>query len=76
MAQDHLEVHVDASSIFVTDPYTNSLVIYQKQLANPQLVLTYSWLSVEHGPSVVSEFPARAFQAAVTKARQLGWSIS
>jgi hypothetical protein len=68
-----LEIDVDGTSIVVTDPKTDFTVIYQKQFGNPQLVLTYSWMSENETSPTIAAFRRRAFAAAIAKARELGW---
>jgi hypothetical protein len=66
-------VEVQDTSIIVTMPGTDFSVTYQKRFGNPHLVLTRSRFVESVTSPVVSEFRARAFQAAVDKARELGW---
>ena len=73
MAMDTLNVVVDGTSITVTMPGTDFAVTYQKRFANPHLVLTRSWIAGSVDSPAISEFRARAFHAAVDKARELGW---
>ena len=73
MARDTLKVVVDGTSITVTVPGTDFAVTYQKRFANPHLVLTRSWLAASINSPAISEFRARARQAAMDKARALGW---
>ena len=73
MAMDTLNVVVDGTSITVTMPGTDFAVTYQKRFANPHLVLTRSWVAGSVDSPAISEFRARAFHAAVDKARELGW---
>ena len=70
-----LEVEVDGISVIVRDPQTDFMVIYQKRFAKPHLVLTYNWVSTNETSPTISDFRARAFQAAVAKARELGWIV-
>jgi hypothetical protein len=64
-------VEVDGTSIIVTMPGTDFSVTYQKEIDAPHLVLTHmgSATSTNH------EFRARAFHAAVEKARELSWIV-
>ena len=75
MVDEPLTVVVDGTSIIVTMLSTDYSVTYQKQFANPHLVLTHRSITAS-GPAPVSEaihqFRARAFHAAVEKAR--GWA--
>ena len=73
MAMDALKVVVDGTSITVTMPGTDFAVTYQKRFANPHLVLTRSWIAGSVNSPAISQFRARAFHAAVDKARELGW---
>jgi hypothetical protein len=58
--------------IVVTKPGTDFMLAYRKRPDSPNLVLTRSW----EKPTVTSpEFCAHAFQAAVSKARELGWIV-
>ena len=73
MARDTLNVVVDGISITVTVPGTDFAVTYQKRFANPHLVLTRSWVTASIDSPALSEFRARAREAAMDKARELGW---
>ena len=66
-----LQVSVDGTSIIVTMPGTDFSVAYQKQFDSPHLVLTHMSITA----SAIHQFRARAFHAAVEKARELGWII-
>jgi hypothetical protein len=70
-----VHVAVEAGAITVTKPGTNYSVTYSKPENSPHLVLTKSWLEPRVTTPAVSEFRARAFQAAVDKARELGWIV-
>ena len=72
---DEISVEVQGASIIVTKPGTDFALIYEKHPAAPDLVLTHSWVSPTTTSPAVSEFRARAFQAAVAKARELGWIV-
>jgi hypothetical protein len=72
---DQISVEVQGASIIVTKPGTDFTLIYEKHPAAPVLVLTHSWVSPTTTSPAVSEFRARAFQAAVAKARELGWIV-
>ena len=73
MADLRVDVHGD--SIIVTKPGTDFAVTYEKHADTPHLLLTHSWISETVTTLAVSKFRARAFQAAVTKARELGWIV-
>ena len=67
---DDLDVQVQGTSISVTG--TDFVVTYEKHPDLRILVVTQSGV----GPSTlpdVNHFHGRAFQAAVAKARELGW---
>jgi hypothetical protein len=66
-----LRVVVDGTSIIVMMPGTDFVVVYEKEIGTPHLVLTHE----ESGTSTNHEFRARAFHAAVDKARELGWIV-
>jgi hypothetical protein len=60
----------------VTKPGTDCLLAYRKRPDSPNLVLTRSWLKSTVASPEISEFRAHAFQAAIAKARELGWIAS
>jgi hypothetical protein len=64
-----LVVEVQGDSIVVTKRDTDFSVTYEKRPENPHLTLTQSWTHPHETTPAVSEFRARAFQAAVAKAR-------
>jgi hypothetical protein len=72
-ASAELHVEIEEDEIVVTKPGTRYLLAYRKLIDQPRLVLTRSWM----GPTItapgIREFRAKAFQAAVQKARELGW---
>jgi hypothetical protein len=70
-----LEVKFDGAEIIVTKPWTDFMLAYRKRPNQPNLVLTRSWVDPETTSPTVSEFRAHAFQAAVSKARKLGWIV-
>ena len=70
-----LVMRVRGTSITVTRQHNNFSVTYEKRPSNPQLELTRSWLTGYDAITAVSQFRALAFQAAVYKARQLGWIV-
>jgi hypothetical protein len=70
-----LDVKVEGNAIMVSKIGTDFSVTYEKRPDNPHLVLTRSWIDQSVTTPTVSEFRARAFQAAVAKARQLGWIL-
>jgi hypothetical protein len=75
MIGDPLSLAVKGATVTVTMPGTNYSVSYQKKPVNPHLVLTRSWTPARHIAPAIVDFRARAFQAAVLKARELGWMV-
>jgi hypothetical protein len=51
------------------------MTAYRKRPDSPNLVLTRSWETPTVTSPEISEFRAHAFQAAVAKARELGWIV-
>jgi hypothetical protein len=51
------------------------MLAYRKRPNRPNLVLTRSWVEPNVTSTAISEFRAHAFQAAVNKARELGWIV-
>ena len=51
------------------------MLAYRRRPDQPNLVLTRSWVDPRNTSPAVSEFRAHAFQAAVSKARELGWIV-
>ena len=70
-----LHVKFDGHEIIVTRPETDMMTAYRKRPDSPNLVLTRSWLEPTVSSPEISEFRAHAFQAAVAKARELGWIV-
>jgi hypothetical protein len=70
-----IEVKFDGNEIIVTKPGTDFMLAYRKRPDSPNLVLTRSWLEPTVMSPEISEFRAHAFQAAVSKARELGWIV-
>ena len=70
-----LHVKFDGHEIIVTRPGTDMMTAYRKAPDRPNLVLTRSWLEPNASSPEISEFRAHAFQAAVAKARELGWIV-
>ena len=70
-----LHVKFDGHEIIVTRPGTDMMTAYRKAPDRPNLVLTRSWLEPTVSSPEISEFRAQAFQAAVAKARELGWIV-
>ena len=72
---EKLSVEVQGKRIVVTMPGTYFAVTYEKRPDTPNLVLTYSWVDPSTTSPATSQFRARAFHAAVDKARELGWIV-
>jgi hypothetical protein len=70
-----LKVKFDGQEIIVTKPGTDFMLAYRKRSDSPNLVLTRSWEKPTVTSPEISEFRAQAFQAAVAKARELGWIV-
>ena len=70
-----IEVKFDGKEIIVTKPGTDFMLAYRKRLDSPTLMLTRSWVDPHITSPAISEFRAHAFQAAVSKARDLGWMV-
>ena len=64
---------VRGTSITVTKQYTDLSVTYEKRPSNPQLELTRGRVTALDARPAAFQFRALAFQAAVYKARELGW---
>jgi hypothetical protein len=70
-----LEVKLDGEEIIVTKPGTDFMLAYRKNPDRPNLMLWRSWVDIHITSPAISEFRAHAFQAAVSKARELGWIV-
>jgi hypothetical protein len=72
-----MDLHVEllAEEILVTRPGTDFLTAYRKRPDSPTLKLSRSWVDPRITSPEISEFRAHAFQAAVSKARELGWIV-
>jgi hypothetical protein len=71
----NFHVELDGDEIVVSKPGTDFLLAYRKRPDSPNLVLTRSWEKPTVTSPEISEFRAQAFQAAVAKARELGWIV-
>ena len=69
----YLHIKFDGHEIIVTRPGTNMMTAYRKAPDRPNLILTRSW--EKRLSPAISEFRAHAFQAAIKKARELGWIV-
>jgi hypothetical protein len=70
-----LHVKFDGKEIIVTKPGTDFMLAYRKRPDSPTLDLTRSWVDPHIMSPEITEFRAQAFQAAVSKARELGWIV-
>ena len=68
-------IKFDGLEIIVTRPGTNMMTAYRKAPDRPNLILTRSWENPTVMSPDISEFRAHAFQAAIKKARELGWIV-
>ena len=70
-----IKVEIDGDEIVVTKTGTDFLLAYRKGPDSPNLVRTRSWEKPTIASPGISEFRAHAFQAAVSKAHELGWVV-
>ena len=70
-----IQVELEGDEIVVTQRGTRYLLAYRKSVDRPQLVMTRSWMGPTATAPGINEFRAQAFQAAVNKARELGWIV-
>jgi len=70
-----LVVALDGDEIVVTKPGTLLLLAYHKSVDEPRLVVTRSSIIRTRSTTAITEFRAQALQAAVAKARELGWPV-
>jgi hypothetical protein len=73
MNADCLQVKLVDGQITVTRPSTNDTITYRKSEESPHLELAHSWIALGVTTPAISEFRTQAFQAALDKARELGW---
>ena len=71
VCESELNVLLDSDEIVVTKPGTLLLLAYRKAVDEQPLVLTRSSKTRPPTTAAITEFPAHAFQAVVTKAREL-----
>lgn len=69
----NVEVSDNAITVITAEVGTNYSVTYEKLPNQPQLLMTHSWLAPRITTPSVADFRAKAFHAAVDKARELGW---
>ena len=70
-----LRVDLEGDEIVVRKSGTTLLLAYTKSVEQPRLVLTRSCIKPTRVSPSVGEFRAQAFQAAVNRARELGWIV-
>ena len=70
-----IEVKFDGTEIIVTKTGTDFMLAYRKRPDSPTLKLTRSWVEPTITSPAITEFRAHAFQAPVSKARELGWIV-
>jgi hypothetical protein len=70
-----LKVELAGNEIVVTRPGTDMMVAYRKTSDKPTLLITRTWLPRTETTPEASRFRAFAFQAAIDKARELGWIV-
>jgi hypothetical protein len=66
-----IEVKFDGAEIIITKPGTDFMLAYRKRPDSPTLKLTRSWVDPHITSPAISDFRAHAFQAAVSKAREI-----
>jgi hypothetical protein len=69
----HLRVELEGDEIVVRKPGTTLLLGYRRSVEEARLVLTRSCVKPTSPSPSIGEFRAQALQAAVSKARELGW---
>jgi hypothetical protein len=70
-----MRVEVEDDEIVVTKPGTPYMLAYAKPRRNPLLFVKRSWVAADAASPAISQFRAQAFQAALEKARDLGWIV-
>jgi hypothetical protein len=70
-----LRLSGNAITVSTAEVGTSYSVTYEKLPDQPQLLMTHSWLAPHITTPSVAEFRAKAFHAAVDKARELGWIV-
>jgi hypothetical protein len=70
-----IKVELDGDEIVVMRPGTDFLLAYRKAPDRPGLVQTQTWVAPTTTSPEISKFRALAFQAAIAKARKLGWVV-
>ena len=73
---DQLQIEVLDDEIIVILPATSYGVTYYKPANSPQLLIKNFVSKIDTGaPITHAEFLERAWQAAIAKARELGWIV-
>jgi hypothetical protein len=75
MDAEPLKVEVEGTAIVVAKPGTDFCVRYEKDPLAPNLLLVGSWIPTHVTSPTIALFRAQAFQAAIAKARELGWIV-
>jgi hypothetical protein len=70
-----MRVELEGDEIVVTKQGTRYLIAYRKSIDRPQLVITRSWMEPTTTAAGINEFRTQAWQAANSKARELGWIV-
>jgi hypothetical protein len=71
-----LEVHVVDQDIIVNLPGTRFTITYTRTPDSPSLIEKGEWTRDDPEAEIsINIFRARAFQAAIAKARELGWIV-
>jgi hypothetical protein len=76
MEQSDLKVSVEGKRVTIAKaPDAGMWVTYEKAPSSPDLILTSTWLEPTTTSPSASKFRAQAFDAALAKARELGWIV-
>jgi hypothetical protein len=70
-----LNVELVGKEIVISKPGTDVMTAYRKAGDRPKLVLSRGWLQLTTISLERCQFRSLAYQAAVTKARELGWIV-
>jgi hypothetical protein len=70
-----LNVELEGKEIVITKPGTDFMTAYGKAADRPRLMLSRGWLQLTTMSLERCQFRSLAYQAAVTKARELGWIV-
>lgn len=75
MNADGLHIEIVDAQITVTRPATHDTITYRKSEDAPHLELAHSWIALGVSTPEIADFRIQALQAAVDKARELGWIV-